>query len=378
MLTKQDLENLRRYEARPDSPVLSVYLHLERSNGANAAHAMLTKLRQMLKTIEQALPEHDRNDFYADTESVLQKMSAHQLRGQSVAIFCDVSENFWRIYDLNAPVRNQSWWEETPHVRPLLELIDEYERFGVILSDKTHTRLFTVFLGEIEEQHEAFAAVEVKHGKTLARDRLRSQSNMQRKSEMHAQWHLKHVAEMMDRLVNAHGLDRLVLAGPVAATGELRHLLPKRLRSRVVGALMLPVQATAPQVLQETLKIEEKVERAAEIELVDELLTAAAKKMPAFQGLLQALKAVKEKRIWQLVYAEGFNPHGKECLSCSILFPDDYESCTDCGGSLRPLDDLIERMAEKVIATGGKTEMVRGVAAQRLQSHGGMGAFLRY
>jgi peptide chain release factor subunit 1 len=344
----------------------------------NAAHAMLTRLRQMLKAIEQSLPEPDRNEFNADAESVMQKMSAYQLHGQSVVIFCDVSENFWRLYDLHAPVRNQSWWEDTPHIRPLLELVEEYERFGVILADKTHARLFTVFLGEIEEQHEAFAAAEVKHVKTPARDRLRSQSNMQRKSEMHAQWHLKHVAEMMARLVTTHGLDRLVLAGPVEATSVLRHLLPKRLRSRVVGTLMLPMQASEHLVLQETLKIEEQVERAAEIEMVDEFLTAAAKKTLAIQGLRQALKALKEKRIWQLVYAEGFNPRGKECLSCSILFPDDYESCTDCGGSLRPLDDLIERMAEKVMDSGGKTEMVRGVAAQRLQSNGGSGAFLRY
>jgi peptide subunit release factor 1 (eRF1) len=201
---------------------------------------------------------------------------------------------------------------------------------------------------------------------------------MQRKSEMHAQWHLKHVAEMMDRLTNAHGLDRLVLAGQVEATSELRHLLPKRLRSRVVGTLMLPLQVSEQQHMQETLSIEENVERAAETELVDELHTAAAKKTLAIQGLPQALKAAKEKRIWQLVYAEGFNPHGNECLSCSILFPDDYESCTDCGGSLRPLDDLIERMAEKIIDNGGKTEMVCGLAAQRLQSNGGIGAFLRF
>lgn len=378
MITKYELESLRKYEARPESPVLSVYLHLERADGANAAHAMLTKLRQMLKTIEQTLSEPERHHFNADAESVLQKMDGYQLHGQSVVIFCDVSENFWRRYDLQAPVRNQSWWEETPHVRPLFELIEEYERFGVVLADKTHARLFTVFLGEIEEQHEAFAPAEVKHVKTPARDRLRSQANMQRKAEMHAQWHLKHVAEMLDRLTNTHGLDRLVLAGPVEATSVLRRLLPKRLRSRVVGTLTLPVHATAQQVQQETLKIEEQTERAEEIELVDELHTTAAKKTLAREGLLPTLKAVKEKRISQLVYAEGFNPPGKECLNCSVLFPEDYESCTDCGGSVRPMDDLLERMTEKVTAGDGKTEMVRGLAAQRLQSNGGIGAFLRY
>jgi hypothetical protein len=42
------------------------------------------------------------------------------------------------------------------------------------------------------------------------------------------------------------------------------------------------------------------------------------------------------------------------------------------------LDDLIERMAERLIENGGKTEMVCGVAAERLKSAGGIGAFLRF
>jgi hypothetical protein len=54
----------------------------------------------MLKTIEMAVPESDRNKFKGDTESVLQRMNDYQWRGQSAVIFCDVSENFWRIYDL--------------------------------------------------------------------------------------------------------------------------------------------------------------------------------------------------------------------------------------------------------------------------------------
>jgi peptide chain release factor subunit 1 len=339
---------------------------------------MQTTLKQMLNVIEQKLKQNDCHEFKADADRVLQVMADYKPRGQSVAIFCDDSENFCQMHDLHAPIRRQAWWEPAPHLRPLFEVIEEYERFGVILTDKTQARLFIVFLGEIEEWQEAFAEADVKQIKAPAKDRLRSQLNMQRKAEMHVQWHLKHVAETMARFAQAYEFDRLVLAGPVEATSELRRLLSKRLHSRVVGTLSLPVQASAQQVLEETLKIEEEVERTAEIALVEDLLTAAAKHKQATQGLQPTLRALRENRIWRLVYVEGFNPRGKECPKCSSLATNEPKTCKYCGTPLKPLDDLIERMAEKLIENGGKTEMVCGVAAERLKSAGGIGAFLRF
>lgn len=378
MITKVALEKLLRHEGKKDSPVLSIYLHWERSKGLNATHSMQTEMKQMLKSIEQSLKQSDRSTYGADVEYALQRLADYKPHGQSVAIFCDASENFWQTHDLNVPLRNQAWWEETPHVRPLLEILDEYERFGVILTNKTQARLFTVFWGEIEEQQDAFASGEVKHIKRPARDQLRSQLDMQRKAGMHAQWHLRNVADLMERLAQTHDFDRLVLAGPVEATGELRRLLSKRLRARVVGTLALSLQASRQQVLEATLQIEQEVERAVESELVDELITAAAKHNYARKGLKAILHELKDGRIWQLVYADGFTVRGGKCPSCAGLFAAGQKSCAYCGAKLRAVDDLVECLVERVSNDGGKVELVRGAAAQRLHSEGGIGAFLRF
>jgi stalled ribosome rescue protein Dom34 len=248
----------------------------------------------------------------------------------------------------------------------------------VILTNKTQARLFTVFGGEVEEQRDAFATGEVKHFKRPARDQLRSQLDMQRKAEMHAQWHLRNVADLMERLAQTHEFDRLVLAGPVEATSELSRLLSKRLRSRVVGTLALPIQASQQQVLEATLQIEEEAERAAESELVDELITAAAKHNYARKGLKAILHELKDGRIWQLVYADGFTTRGSKCPACAGLFAERQKSCTYCGAKLQAVDDLVECLVERVSKEGGKVELVRGAAAQRLHNEGGVGAFLRF
>ncbi|MDZ7269526.1 MAG: host attachment protein [candidate division KSB1 bacterium] len=378
MKIKSEMEALLQYQPDPDHPVLSVYLQQDRSRGREAVPQMLLELKQHLRRVEQRLAKEAVSGFHDNVSRVWRFWEEHQLFRQSLALFSNTARGFWREYQFNVPLRSGVWWEPAPHLSPLAEVLHEYERFGVILTNRTHSRLFTVFLGEIEEAREAFAAAEVRHIKTPARDQLRSQPANQRHADMHALWHLKNVADQMDRLAAQSAFDRLVLAGPPEVTGELRRLLPKRLRSRVIALLHLPVTASQQQVLEETLRIERDIDTASKREMITELVTAAAKQNHAVLGLAATLHALQEGRVWHLIYAEGFTAAGRACPNCAGLFADQQESCGYCGTTLRPVDDLIERMVERLLAAGGMVERVRSGIAQELQAAGGIGAFLRF
>lgn len=379
MISKLDLENLLRYEGKPESPVISVYLNVDQSRAANLNRGFEVVLKNMLRSMEQQLDdEHKRREFAADAESVHRFVSEYDPKARSLVIFCDQSDGFFWRGELNTPLVDDVQWSGTPHVRPLLQALREFERYGVIVADRARARLFTVFLGEIQEHREVFAPGEIKHTKTAGTDHIWSQTRFQRKADGHARWHLKHVAESMDHLASFYAFDRLVLAGPLGATSELYRLLPKRLRSGVVSSIALPVEGSEQQVLEATLKIEEKTERASEIKLVEELITAAAKKGYAVTGLDATLTSLKEGRIWQLVYADGFAPQSSQCTHCSTLFSEGQTLCAYCDGPLRPVDHLIGRLTDRVVDLGGKIEQVHGEAAARLQKAGGVGAFLRF
>jgi peptide chain release factor subunit 1 len=275
-------------------------------------------------------------------------------------------------------VRNTLRWLDKPYVRPLLELMDEHERYGVVLTDRAHARLFTIFLGEIEEYTEAFAGADATHIKTSGTDHLRSQMNIQRKADLHARWHLKEVAQTMSRLAGKLEFDRLILAGTVEATSELQRLLPKALRARVVGKVALPVEANISHVLEETLKIEREVERRRESNLVEQLITAAHKKQNAVVGVEDTLLALQEWRVWQLVYTEGFNVRGSQCTNCGALLETEDEPCVYCGHPVRVVTDLIQLATERVFDLEGRIEQVRGRAAALLKEAGSMGAVLHF
>ncbi len=66
---------------------------------------------------------------------------------------------------------------------------------------------------------------------------------------------------------------------------RLRHLLSKRVRSRLIDRLSLPVTASAADVLKEALRIGERLERQMEEQIVNDLIIGDDKHHPFTLGL---------------------------------------------------------------------------------------------
>ena len=377
MIFKADIETIAGRDPVPGSPVLSVYLDIDQSKQSNLQGKFEVALEDMLRSLEPRADEEAAEKFSADAEPVRRYVADLEPRGKGAIAFSDASENFFWARSLNAPVRNHARWSDTPYTVPLLQILDEYERFGVVLVDRAHARLFTVFIGEIEEHEYLLAPAPVERVKETGTDGWLSQRRLENQAETHAHWHLKNVAAELDKLVDRYAFDRLLVGGPVEAAGKLQHLLSKRVSARVAGRLSLPIKASASQVLDAALTVERQVEREMEKKLVDELI-AADGHHPVAHGIEPTVRAVCEERVWELAYADGFSAGGGQCANCGMLFARGQGSCDYCGGPLRPVDDLLERMTERVLEQDGKVEEVEGDAARRLQQVGGIGAFLRF
>lgn len=379
MISIRDLEQLMKREPKPGSPTLSVYLSTDPSRPGNTRRSFQAVLSQMLRSIEEQLKEQPlQKQFAEDAERVRQVVETHVPREKSLAIFCDSSEDLFWLRGLQVRVRDDAHWDDAPYLRPLLEALDEYERYGVVLIEHGRSRLFTVFMGEIEEHVDAFATASVRHLKSTGTDHLWSQKQFQRKKDVHALWHLKHAAQLLDRLSVQYAFDRLILAGTEEVTSAFERILSKRLRTRVVDRMPLPFTASADQVLKTTQHVIEQIERETERQLVDKVLQDAAAKHQAVAGLEATLLALQEERIWRLLYVDGLQQTGGQCSRCSALCANSCQRCPYCGGSLSPVKDLIDAIAQRVVEAGAKVEPVQGEAAQKLASVGGIGAQLRF
>jgi peptide chain release factor subunit 1 len=371
MLTPEQVEALRAFDAR-GARVLSVYLDLEAVRQGRPAYRVV--FEDLVRAARERLDEPARAALAEEAARVRAWLDDRDPGGRGLAVFACSPRGLWQVHRLAVRVRDHLAFEPAPDVAPLLELFDEYERYAVALVDKEHARLFTVFLGEIEEREAFEDFVPGKHDQGGW-----SQARYQRHHEAHVYWHLKRVVERLAGLARRRQFDRLVLAGPEEAISELRRLLPRPLARRLAAVIRAEMTAGDREILDKTLAVEQQLEREAEERLVEQILDQAGPGGRAVLGVESTLEALSADAVQTLVVAPGEPRAGGECPECGWLEADGRRDCPLCGSAVEPRHDIAHRAMERAREQAARVEVVHGEAARRLaEVGGGMGALLRY
>jgi peptide chain release factor subunit 1 len=384
-LQPQTIRELAERPVRSNSPVLSVYLNLDPSSPTNRRGGYKLALEEMLKQLEtQFTDDNKRRHFQEDTSWARKQAERRMLKGGSLVLFCDVSEDFYFQEDLSVRLANQMWFGDTPYTRPLMGVLNEYERYGVVLVDKEKARFFVVSAGTIQELEEAFQSPPVRHRRTAGLDHMRSQMVLQRRAATWSGWFLKEVSEILHDIIQKQEIDRIILGGQEDITAELYRLLPKAAAARVMDSIRMAITAKASEVLQISTPVLERIEHRRERELVSDLITIAQKTQSKLEkavlGLDATLDAVNQARVYRLVYPTGHRISGYQCPSCDVLMdhrPVD-KKCPYCSQLLDEVDDLFWLASERVLGIGGKLEEISDPEARaKLEVAGKIGAYLR-
>lgn len=379
MISPESVRQLAQRESQPGSMLLSVYLDVDQSRAANLNRGFETALRNMIRSVEQQIDDRTQRDKLArDAARVERFVASYTPRARTLCLFCDDAADFLWTAELAVSLPGVAHWSPAPHVQPLLETLDEFERYGVVVVERARARLFTVHMEAIEEHPSVTTSAGVSRTASPGRQAVRSQMNFQRKADEHVSSFLKSVVEALVRLSSQRGYDHLVLCGTSETAGALGQALPKRLRERVAAMVPMQIESDPREVLAAVVRIEQEAERRREAQLVEELITAAAKQDRAALGLDPTLASLNEGRVWRLVYAEGFKPRGWRCGACGALYSERVDPCALCHGATSETADLMDLIAHRTLETGGKVELLRGDPAARLASRGSIGAILRF
>jgi peptide subunit release factor 1 (eRF1) len=372
------LEKLRGYVPEGNGYVLSLYLDVDQSKASNLNRGFETVLNNELREMDGQLENKARQELDANRTRVSRFIRNYTPKKKSLVVFCDAVRDFWWERELPILLPSVARLTNTPFVQPLIEALGEYERYGVVLVDKEKARLFTVYLGEIEEHVEVFSELPRKSA-TTSRDRIRSQNSAQRHHDEHVHWHVKSVAEKLKDIAYRLRFDRLVVGGTAQAVSELLRVLPKSLNDRVVGTLSLPVGSPIGDVLAQVKRIENQAEQESKLKLIESLVTAVNKGDRATLGAADTIQAINEARVWRLLFIKNFSMTGHHCPACGALYLETRsQGCLYCGTLLEPVSNVIGLALERTMTLGGGVEEVHGPAAEKLAETGSIGAFLRY
>lgn len=366
------LDRLERAEP-PEGGILSAYV--DTSPGRVEGEDFLLAFRDGCKAIRPRLDDQQRAAFQA-AASRAEAFLTHQLTpsGPGIALFAAAEPDFFFVGKLPMITFEQVAWDTRAHMEPLVAALDELERVAVVLFDKERTRLFSIFLGEIEESRSFDDDVPGKQA-TGGWFGL-AQTRYARHHEAHVLRHAKRTVLALADLLRAQPFDRLLIGGPDEALAVLRGQLPRVLRRRLAGTIQVEMFATEKDILRQALKAAQQAERQQEAKRVQELLEGVGTAHVAL-GANATLDALNEGRVHLLVLASDLTAPAAECPDCRFLGREG-QVCPICGGPVSRVGDLRELAVEIALAQGARIEEVKEEAAEALTEHGGIGALTHY
>jgi hypothetical protein len=291
MFDKEHIWNiLKQLESIKDN-IFSLYLDVNPASLENVRDAYITRVKDALQDI--SIPK-------ALGEQVLERLVTDRLasQGRTLVLFASENiENLFHIFNLQVELPFVSahdgiiaYWG-APYLAPFLLVLDEYERYAVVYLDKERWRYFEIFLGEIEELHDAFIAVDTDAWRQLSESSIGAPGVIARggsgkdlfEKRLDSWKHrfYKDTAKLLEQIVQKKKLDRLILIGSSEHLSDFEHTLSKHLQENVVEHLPPP---SDPGASQNQVKL-----------LVDPVIHRAKREKEK-----KLLKQIRESGIWGL------------------------------------------------------------------------------
>ena len=370
-------EVLDRLRAAPtDRRYLSV--HLDTSPERTLGQAYAIWLKDAIRDLRDDLGDlgRDENERFERASTAAERFVADQVAPDppGLAFYADGTGEIELAIPLPMSPMNLVMWQDYPAIEPLVESLDEQERVAVLLIDQEQSRLFTMFLGEIEER--ADFTDDVPGRQATGGWFGLAQKRYERHHDLLVLRHVQRTIRALMAELRKRPFDRLILGGPPDAVTLLTHQLPRPLRNRLAGTFELEMFVSSAEVLDVARREAELAERRAELEDVRVLLDASTGQNAAV-GADATLAVLSEARVHRIFIARNLELAGGECHTCDRLVLQ-TGTCPVCGAKLEPVASIRERAIESALTQGARVEVIAGEAADLLMSHGGMAAWTRY
>jgi peptide chain release factor subunit 1 len=365
VITAETVERLTGFDAG-ELPVVSLYVGVDPSDYRKLPSQVSSLLHEARAWADNgSLAREARLSLRKDLERIEQAAAEERWQGGGTALFACSGAGLYEKVQLPRATRDRVVVDRTPWVRPMLELLDEFHRYCVVVVDKRTARAWELYQGELLEERQVND--EALRKPDFAGFAGYEEKGIQNKSEELAKRHYRHVAELVEELFRGDGYELLIVGGHQDEVPQFLEQLPHHLRERLAGSFTTDLRtASAGQVREQADAVVERYEREYERKRVTELLETVAAGGRATLGLESCLWAGSVAAIEELLIQDGAAAEGVACNDNHWLALEG-ETCPICGQQVRDTPDVIDELAEAVFESGGSIEHV--VADTELKPH---------
>ena len=370
MITKQDLERLidRRENGKP---VLSLFLDMSvNENNKRTYGAFLRQKRTQFEELGHAAAEVSDLDMQATLDRVQDWLDGEfDEANRGVVVYAEIGGDWLEGLQFPVPVLNRLVVAARPVVAPLAQVVEGYKHYGVILLDREHVRLMSVYLGTVLDEI------------TVRGDPIPTPSDVQAGGYSHMRFQRRKAEEMrhffkdfareVEEFVARSEPEDLVILGTPENVAKFREFLPETIVKRVVHTGPMPVDDPAPEVLSRLEPHLRAAQERAEREVLQQVRDRVAHDYLAIAGLQSTLTALQEGKVDTLLLASNQRRDGRRCGQCGFVFARSLDTCPYDGSNALEEVEVVEemvRMAEGqgvpiAFAEPGEVEDLKGAAA---------------
>lgn len=353
-----EMQDVKELVAEATDPILSLYLNVDPSAPENQAAnpAWQTWAKNAFRDLGDRLTPEETSiwpEIRGRAEAYLQD---YLPGGKGLALL--YGQGFEQVYELPVAFENQAAFGKVL-ILPLLWAMEAYQPYVIVMVDHEKAHFITAYLGSAERLESISLDLDTSD---WSRKTLRSASGAashaalsnardqfdQRVETYQDRFH-EEVGKHALKLAESLHSQRIIIAGNEQAAQNVRKHLPENVAPYVVGLIPMSIRATDHEVLSAALPMALDYEQQREMKLVDELINLAKSGGRAALGTVAVEHALERQRV--------------ELLVAPWPMPNNH---------------LAQELPFRVLASGGKIELVHGAAAERLKAEGGLAARLYY
>lgn len=370
MINKTDLERLIQ---RTDGgkPVLSLFLDMSvNSDNKRTQGVFLNQKQSQFEELDGTQAPLVAEAFDRVREWISDGFD-EQNRG--AAIYTELGGDWFEALQFPVPVQNRALLGPRPAIAPLAQVIESYHHHGVVLLDREHVRILSVYLGTLLDEFEV-------HGDPIpAPNDVQaggySQDRYQRRKAEEVRHFFKEFAKEVEEFVGRYEPDDLVILGTDENVAKFREFLSEQVQEKVVYTGPAWVDDSSSEILQRLQPHLSAYEERERLETVERVRDRVAHDYLATAGFQGTLTALQEGKVDTLVIARDRRQDGSRCQQCSFVFARDLSTCPYCGSQKLEEVDAVEELVRMAEGQGVEIAFAEPNEVDDLR---GVGALLRF
>lgn len=357
MLSAETVDQLLRFDGQ-GMPVLSFYVRVDTDPGQREdLHARVSSLVDQLHPVatDESLNREARMSVRADLDRVREALVEQHWKPGGMAIFACSARGLYEEVALPRQVRDEVTVDASPYVRPLLAVLDAYRRACIVVADEAAARFWELYqdqmheIGEIRDRRQNQPNDAAEHHEDL---RIRNKADELTKR------HYRNVAHRLRELFLSRRFDLLIIGGHDYEVPAFVNFLPDDLRGRMAGTFSIDT-ATDPvtELRKHAELILHQYEQAEQQQLISDVYERLATNGLAAAGIDDCLWAGSVAAVQTLLMLDSVTMPGVVCDQSGWLGRSG-DTCPVCGNPTRATPDVLEELAQDVIAEGGSVRQV--------------------